>query len=106
MKNKFNFVFLSLILVLITGSSGVQTSAQTVNVTMTVNTSTCLDTLRPNSIVLLCGASKLGTTVPKITWDTLTGIRCTNIGGDYWQAKFQATAGDEIQYKFVLIHLI
>jgi len=101
MKNKFNFVFLSLILVLFAGSSGLQTNAQTVNVTMTVNTSTCLDTLRPNSIVLLCGASKLGTTVPKITWDTLTGIRCTNIGGDYWQAKFQATAGDEIQYKFV-----
>ena len=100
MKNKINFVFFSVMLAMITGSLFVQTTAQTVNITMTVNMSTCLDTLHPNNIVLLCGASKTGTT-PKITWDTLTGIRCKNIGGDYWQTTFQAKPGDEIQYKFV-----
>ncbi len=100
MKNRFTFVFVSLMLVMFTVSAFYQTIAQTVKVTMTINTSTCLDTLRSNHIVILCGASSKGT-IPAVTWDTTTGIKCKNIGGDYWQATFQAKPGDQLQYKFV-----
>lgn len=99
MKQKF-YLLAFLLMIAFLGSSVNSTSAQTVTVTMTVNTSTCLDTLRPGNIVLLCGESVKGTN-PKITWDTTTGIKMKNIGGDYWQGSFQATAGDQIQYKFV-----
>jgi len=100
MKNKFTFGFILLAILLSAGIATNMTVAQTVNVTMTVNTSTCLDTLHTNHILLLCGASSLGT-VPKVTWDTTSGIRFHNIGGDYWQATFQAKTGDQLQYKFV-----
>ena len=67
---------------------------------MTVNTSTCQDTLSPRGKVILCGSSKKGTT-PAVTWDTTTGVQLTNIGGDYWQGTFQAKPGDTLQFKFV-----
>ena len=86
----FLFVFLA----------GAQLIAQTVNVTVTVNTSTCQDTLSSKGVVILCGSSTLGTT-PAITWDTTTGIKLTNIGGDYWRTTFQAKAGDALAFKFV-----
>jgi hypothetical protein len=100
MRNKFSF-FSVLVVIFIFAMSGInKLPAQTVNITMTVNTSTCLDTLNPNDIVIMCGASVKGT-VPAITWDTATGIKLTNIGGDYWQTTFQTKTGDTIQYKFV-----
>jgi hypothetical protein len=74
--------------------------AQTVNITITANTATCMDTLSPNGIVILCGSSGKGTT-PAITWDTATGIRFTNAGGDYWKTTFQAKTGDTVLFKFV-----
>jgi len=77
----------------------VPATAQTVNVTMVCNTSTCLDTLKPNHVVVLCGESQKGTTTA-LTWDT-GSVKCTNIGGDYWQATFPATVGDTLRYKFV-----
>jgi hypothetical protein len=74
--------------------------AQTVNVKLRINTSTCLDTLGPNHMVLVCGESQLGTE-PAITWDNTTGIQAVNVGGDYWEAEFKAKPGDVIKYKFV-----
>jgi hypothetical protein len=80
--------------------SGMPILAQTVNVTITVNTATCMDTLSSRGIVLLCGASIKGTT-PAITWDTTTGIKMKNVGGDYWKVTFQAKPGDSLAFKFV-----
>ncbi len=100
MKDRLTFFFALIVLAVFTGSAIFQTAAQTVNVTMTVNTSTCLDTLHPSDIMILCGESVKGTT-PAITWDTATGLKFKNIGGDYWQLTFKATAGDVIKYKFV-----
>jgi hypothetical protein len=71
----------------------------TVSVKFRLNTSTCLDTLQTTHVVQVRGASKLGTT-PAITWDTATGIKLTNIGGDYWEGTIQAVTGDSISYKF------
>lgn len=72
--------------------------AQTVNVTVICNTSTCLDTLRPYHMVQLMGESAKGTT-PAISWST--GPTLTNIGGDYWSTTIQAQVGDTIKFKFV-----
>jgi len=99
MKVKLNtfFVLMSIIISLLFVNSII---AQTVTVKMRINTSTVLDTLRPNHIVLVCGESQLGTE-PAITWDKNTGIRAVNVGGDYWEATFKAKPGDVIKYKFV-----
>lgn len=96
MIKKVQFLILAVLLMFTA-----QAFAQTVKVKMVVNTSTCLDTLRPNHMVLVCGETKLGGVVPNITWDNKTGIKAKNIGGDYWEAEFQAKPGDEIRYKFV-----
>ena len=53
--------------------------AQTVNITVTANTATCMDTLSPKGKVILCGSSSKGTT-PAITWDTTTGIKLFFLG--------------------------
>lgn len=74
--------------------------AQTVTVTMRINTSTCLDTLHSSGIIQVCGES-IHATTPAITWDTSSGIVANNIGGDYWEATFQAQTGDTIKFKFV-----
>lgn len=95
LKSTFNL----LLFVLLFGITANQLYAQ-VNVKMIVNTSTNLDTLKPEHIVLVQGESSLGTT-PAITWDNTTGISATNIGGDYWEAEFQAQPGDTIRFKFV-----
>lgn len=80
-----------------------QVSAQTVNVKMRINTSTCLDTLTSKHIVYLCGeTSNTGGTTPAITWDPkTTALKATNVGGDYWEVSFKANAGDVIKYKFL-----
>jgi hypothetical protein len=95
----FPLVLFTLLSLLITS----QIFAQSVNVKMRINTSTCLDTLTTNHIIYLCGeTTNTNGTVPAITWDpTTTGIIAVNVGGDYWEAEFQADAGDEIRYKFV-----
>ena len=80
-------------------------SAQ-VNVTITLNTSTNLDTLTAdNGTVQIRGA--LGTVSPAalaggdtITWDGKSTLDMTNIGGDYWQITFQVNANDTLRYKF------
>jgi hypothetical protein len=96
----FNTLLLTILVpIVLMGMLASQSIAQTVNVTMTCNTSTCLDTLRPSNIVQLQGESKQATT-PAIKWDT-TSMVCTNVGGDYWKVTFQAHTGDTIKYKFV-----
>ncbi|MEJ5350022.1 MAG: T9SS type A sorting domain-containing protein [Melioribacteraceae bacterium] len=98
MKLRINtFYSLLLIITMMFVNSNI---AQTVTVKMRINTSTVLDTLRPNHIVLVCGESQLGTD-PAITWDKNTGIKAVNVGGDYWEATFKAKPGDVIKYKFV-----
>ncbi len=81
------------------GAFSQQALAQGVNVTMLVNTSTCLDTLQSTHVVKILGESGLATT-PAMTWTIADGITMTNIGGDYWSATFQATPGDTIRFKF------
>jgi hypothetical protein len=66
---------------------------------MRCNTSTCLDTLRPNHTVRLLGESRQST-VPPMTWTVADGIALTNVGGDNWETTFQAQAGDTIRFKF------
>jgi len=100
MKAKQFPFFLKVMFILLFAISSSNIIAQTVNVKMKINTSTCLDTLTANHLVLVSGSSVLGTT-PAITWDKTTGITAKNVGGDYWEANFQAKVGDEISYKFV-----
>ena len=68
-----------------------------VNIAMRINTATCLDTLRPTDIVQIRGESTGSTT---LTWNNQSPVIPTNLGGDYWEATFQANPGDEIRYKF------
>jgi hypothetical protein len=99
MKGKFTF-FSLFAAIIMAGAIFSNIIAQTVTVTMQINTSTCLDTLHSSGIVQVCGESMHATT-PAITWDTTSGIVANNIGGDYWEATFQAQAGDTIKFKFV-----
>lgn len=96
---KTHIPLLCAVLVVLAVTGAIPAASQTVNVTMICNTSTCLDTLRPNHVVVLCGESQKGTTTA-LTWDT-GSVKCTNIGGDYWQATFPAAVGDTLRYKFV-----
>ena len=95
MGTKFTSIFLFLFLVFLIGGISDQAKAQ-VNITMRINTATCLDTLRSTDIVQIRGESTGSTT---LTWDNTSGVIATNIGGDYWEASFQAYPGDEIRYK-------
>jgi hypothetical protein len=92
------FVFVLLVIIISN-----QLLAQTVNVKMRVNTSTCLDTLSTKHILYLCGeTSNTAGTTPAITWDPkTTALVAKNVGGDYWEVSFKAQAGDIIKYKFV-----
>ncbi len=96
MRTKLTSIFLFLFLVFWISGIPNQIKAQ-VNITMRVNTSTCLDTLRPGDIVQVRGESTGSTT---LTWDNTSGVIATNIGGDYWEATFQANPGDVIRFKF------
>ena len=96
MGTKFTSIFLFLFLVFLIGGISDQAKAQ-VNITMRINTATCLDTLRSTDIVQIRGESTGSTT---LTWDNTSGVIATNIGGDYWEATFQANPGDVIRYKF------
>jgi len=98
MRAKLTSFFLLLAVIFLIGVITDQSTAQ-VNVTMRVNTATCLDTLRPGDVVQVRGESKLGTT-PAIAWDKASGIMCNNLGGDYWETTFQALPGDTIKFKF------
>jgi hypothetical protein len=73
--------------------------AQTIKVTMRLNTATNRDTLRANHVVQIRGEAT-GTVTPAITWDQNTGIILHNIGGDYWETTFQIQAGATMRYKF------
>jgi hypothetical protein len=98
MRTKFiSFFFLLFFALLISGTAN-QSAAQ-VNITMRVNTATCLDTLRPTDIVQVRGVSTLGT-IPNMGWGDTSQVFCTNIGGDYWETTFQAPPGAVITYKF------
>ncbi|MDP3582594.1 MAG: hypothetical protein Q8S39_11725, partial [Ignavibacteria bacterium] len=103
MSSKVNRLFQLLMFILSFVLIVNQVSAQTVNVKMRINTSTCLDTLTSKHIVYLCGeTSNAGGTTPAITWDPkTTGLKATNVGGDYWEVSFKANAGDVIKYKFL-----
>ena len=95
MRNVLNTLFSILIVVLLIGAFTTQSTAQ-VNVTMRLNTATCLDTLRAGDVVQIRGESTGSTT---LTWDNMSGAVATNIGGDYWEVTFQANPGDSITYK-------
>jgi len=89
----------ALLPIVMIGMLASQANAQAVNVTVSCNTSTCLDTLRPGRVVMLLGESIKGT-LPAMTWTVASGIPMTNYGGDYWKATFKATPGDSIKFKF------
>ena len=86
------------VLLVLLGMLTAQSIAQTVNVKFKCNTSTCLDTLRSNHIVLIAGESQKGTT-PTLTWSATPGL--ANVGGDYWETTLAALPGDTIHYQFV-----
>jgi hypothetical protein len=72
--------------------------AQRKNVTFRVNTATVPDTLNKNSVVVVTGSGK-----PKDADSIMTGwgsgIKFTNIGGDYWTATASFAVGDTAVYK-------
>jgi hypothetical protein len=75
-----------------------------VKVTFTVNMATLMDTLREHHNVQIkgapVGADGAGTGLGSIiTWDS-GSLQMTNIGGDLWQASFDMSPGDQLNYKF------
>lgn len=102
MKSRFIPFYQLLVLIFAILFAAGQLSAQTVNVKLRINTSTCLDTLTTNHIVYVCGESVKKNTASGIDWDTKkTAIVAQNVGGDYWEATFKAQVGDTLKYKFV-----
>lgn len=99
MKNIRAVLFLVVVLIAMIGLMTSQSIAQTVNIKIRCNTSTCLDTLRPTHTVRLLGEST-SPTVPPMSWTSSSGTVMTNVGGDYWETTIQAPAGDTIKYKF------
>ncbi|NWF88896.1 MAG: T9SS type A sorting domain-containing protein [Ignavibacteriaceae bacterium] len=93
MGSKYTAFTLAIYALLLISLFNIQTVAQ-VNVTMRLNTSTCLDTLRPTDIVQIRGD---GTAA--LTWDAKSTAIATNIGGDYWEVTFKAFPGNLIRYK-------
>lgn len=101
MRKIYTLFFHMIILVFCIGIFVSQSNAvPIINVTVTCNTATCLDTLKANHLVQMCGTSVFGTT-PAISWTFGSSITLTNIGGDYWQTTIQALPGDTLQFKFV-----
>jgi hypothetical protein len=99
MKNIRAVLFPLVVLIAMIGMMTSQSMAQTVNIKIRCNTSTCLDTLRPNHTVRMLGEST-SPTVPTMSWTSSSGIVLSNVGGDYWETTIQAPAGDTIKYKF------
>ncbi|RKY49212.1 MAG: hypothetical protein DRP91_04775 [Candidatus Neomarinimicrobiota bacterium] len=98
MSEKFNLkVMMVLGITMIFIFSGLD--AQTINVTMILNTSTNLDTLSENHVAWILGECT-GPTNPQISWNPGEGIQMENIGGDYWIATFQMNPDDTLKYKF------
>jgi hypothetical protein len=85
------------VLLVLIGMLTAQSTAQTVNVKIRCNTSTCLDTLQTTHIVGIGGDSKKGTA--GIDWNAK--LYLTNVGGDYWETTIPAIIGDTIHYQFV-----
>ncbi len=104
-KSAFHVVTLGALL--LTFGLAPTVSAQTINVTFRVNTSTNLDTLDTDGFVQIRGA--LGgavRTAPAelpggntIDWSAASDLILTNDGGDYWSLTFQMNSGDTISYK-------
>jgi hypothetical protein len=99
MKKALSFFLIVLLVGMFVDTLAYQALAQTVNVKVRCNTSTCLDTLRSNHLVRMVGESKKGIT-PAISWSD--GPALTNVGGDYWETTITATPGDTIKYKFLV----
>lgn len=99
MKTKLTSFFLLLVVTCLISAITNQSIAQTINVTVRLNTSTNPDTLDAGDFVQIRGQST-GTVTPAVTWDAASGIIMTNVGGDYWETTFQITAGATLNYKF------
>ena len=84
-------VLWSIILLLLTTSF---LTAQTVNVTFRVNSSTVPDTMTANSVLQV-----RGDTAP-LTWGGDTGGDLVNVGGDYWEVTLAFNPNSSIKYKF------
>jgi hypothetical protein len=88
----------------ITFGDGTTTGPEPVTVTFNVNTSTLQDTLYETGSVQmrggLVGSDAAGTGLGStVTWDSGT-LAATNIGGDYWNLKFDMSPGDTLNYKW------
>lgn len=99
MRTESTFFRLLLVFVYFFGIVTMQSMAQTVNVTIRLNTATNLDTIRADDFVQIRG-QVTGSIIPSITWDQNSGIIMNNIGGDYWETTVQMTTGSSINYKF------
>ena len=68
--------------------------SQTVKVTIIINTSTVPDTLWADKAVV-----QLRGDTPPLTWDGMTGVNLTNIGGDFWKATVDFPQNTAIAFK-------
>lgn len=107
-KSVFHVVTLGALL--LTFGLAMTVSAQTVQVTFRVNTSTNLDTLDIDGVVQLRGAilkgdgtsTEEGDILPggnNISWSANSDLILDNVGGDYWQGTFEFNANDTINFK-------
>jgi len=76
-----------------------------INITIRLNTSTLMDTLREHHHVQIRGEvfGISDDTLPdgkKLTWDADSEIIFENVGGDYWETTFQMYPEDELSFKF------
>jgi arabinogalactan endo-1,4-beta-galactosidase len=76
-----------------------------INVTVRLNTSTLMDTLRAHHLTQIRGevAGISFDTLPdgkKVTWESDSELILKNTGGDYWETTFQMFPGDELSFKF------
>jgi hypothetical protein len=68
-------------------------TAQTVNVTFRVNSSTVPDTMTASSVFQVRGDTS------PLTWGGDTGGDLVNVGGDYWEVTLPFTANTSVNYK-------
>ena len=76
-----------------------------IHVTLRLNTSTLMDTLRAGHFTQIRGeVSGISfNTLPDgkgITWESDSELILRNLGGDYWETTFQMFPGDVLSYKF------
>lgn len=76
-----------------------------VNVTIRANTASHWDTLQPYHFAQIRGevsGNSYGTLPDgkEVTWEADCDLIMNNIGGDYWEAKFQMYPEDMLTYKF------